>query len=181
MNMACACWLGRFNSSFSILGWSPAYRHRLLLEQGIIMELQLSAGEYATVAVREFMQCSPHNAWPKTQRTCGRVDCCSVFFLREHFMNSVINKNHYTELNWIKSSCFFFLKHILPICALFGKSYQIQYRTSKSAHVGTLMANPFAQSYQSSIMVPFEAGLECSYQRGALADAPSPKGGQGGT
>jgi hypothetical protein len=37
------------------------------------------------------------------------VDCCSVFFLREHFMNSVINKNHYTELNWIKSSCFFFL------------------------------------------------------------------------
>eukprot|EP00435_Cladocopium_sp_Y103_P036684 s1847_g9.t1 len=32
---------------------------------GIIMELQLSSGQYATVAVQEFMQCSPHNAWPK--------------------------------------------------------------------------------------------------------------------
>lgn len=47
-------------------------------------------------------QCVAKNA--TDVRTCGLLQC---FFFREHFMNSVINKNHYTELNWIKSSFFF--------------------------------------------------------------------------
>ena len=32
------------------------------INQGVIVEFQLSSSQYATVAMREFMQCAPRNA-----------------------------------------------------------------------------------------------------------------------